>query len=137
MKNVCLNRRASAAAFLALFLVLTFLLPACQRAKKTVLPVRDEVLIFHKAMDYTYLRVIDAVLNTPDWSLYETDKREGIIRAYNLKYADPFGPLDNRVATFKLKRLSRTRTAVELDPASQTVLGAKDLLKEIKDHMNR
>ncbi|MBI4971560.1 MAG: hypothetical protein HZC17_06960 [Candidatus Omnitrophica bacterium] len=94
-------------------------------------------MIFHKAVDLTYLRVLDAVLNTPNWNLYESDKREGIIRVYNMKYMDPYGPLDQRIATFYVKRLSRTRTAVELDSASQTLIGVDDLMKSIKEAMNR
>lgn len=130
---------------IALFVGISFLLPACigtarkasQKTAKAIFPARDEVLIFHKAVDYTYLRVLDAVLNTPYWTLYETDKREGLIRAYNEKWGDPYGPMEQRIATLRIKRLTRDRTAVELDPASQTLIGVDDLMKSIKEFMNR
>lgn len=130
---------------IALFLGVSFFLPACigtarktsQDVAKAVFPARDEVLIFHRAVDFTYLRVLDAVLNTPYWTLYETDKREGMIRAYNEKWGDPYGPMEQRIATIRIKRLTRDRTAVELDPASQTLIGVDDLMKAIKEYMNR
>jgi len=131
--------------FMVLFIGLSFLLPGCvnearkvsQTTAKTVFPSRDEVLIFNKAFDYTYLRVLDAILNTGDWTLYETDKREGMIKAVNQKWFDPFGPMDQRIATFRLRRLERNRTAVELDPDSQTIIGIDDLMLSIKQFMNR
>ncbi|MBI4398641.1 MAG: hypothetical protein HY586_05905 [Candidatus Omnitrophica bacterium] len=132
--------------FAVIFLLASaMLLPACigtarkvsETTAKAVFPSRDEVLIFHQAFDYTYLRVVDAILNTGDWTLYETDKREGLIRAYNTKWADPFGPMEQRIATVRVKRLERNRTAVELDSASQTLIGADDLMKSVKQFMNR
>lgn len=139
-----LNRRTSI-TLIALFIGVSFLLPACigtarkasQDTAKAIFPARDEVLIFHRAVDYTYLRVLDAVLSTPYWTLYETDKREGLIRAYNEKWGDPYGPMEQRIATIRVKRLTRDRTAVELDPASQTLIGVDDLMRAIKEFMNR
>ena len=114
-----------------------FTLSGCQQVVRHVMPVHDEVLVFNKAMDYTYLRVIDAILATPDWSIYETNKREGMVRAYNMKYADPFAPLDSRVATFYVKPLSRRRSSLEVARPSQTLIGLDRILKSIKESMNR
>lgn len=108
-----------------------------QQAARAVFPVHDEALIFEHSFDYTYLRITDAILSTDNWSLYETNKREGLIRAYNEKFMDPFAPLGQRVATFHIKSLSRTRTALEVDPVSQTLIGLEDLLQSIKEHINR
>ncbi len=122
-------------AFLVLFTAVA--ISGCSSAKKAILPVHDETLIFDRALDYTYLRVMDAVLNTPDWTLFETEKKEGRITAFNEKYPDIFAPIDQRMVHFRLERLARSKTSVRVTPSSQSVVGVADLMKEIKGNMNR
>ncbi len=108
----------------------------CSRKVLTPLPTHDQVMIYERPYDYVYLRVIEAVQNTPNWEIYQTDHRMGIVRALSLNFNDPLNS-DKRVATFIVRRLGRRTTSVSFAPESNQVIGGEALLKTIELHMSR
>jgi len=126
----------------SIYLIIAFLLfgsisfSACQKVKHAVLPVYDEVLVFDHAIDFTYLRVLDSILDEPDWTLHETNQKEGFLVAVNERFPDAFAPIDQRMVSFQLTQVSRGQTTVQVTPSTQTVVGVKDLLQAIQIHVN-
>lgn len=108
----------------------------CSRRPWTPLPTHDQVLIYDRPYDYTFLRVMQAVQNTPGWDIYETDQMMGLVRAISRDYDDPFNS-DKRIGTFFVRRLGRRKTSVAFAPWSRQVIGGDALLKAIDSHMSR
>ena len=99
-------------------------------------PKHDEILIYNKTYDYTYLKVLEAINDTPGWNIYSTDKEAGVIEAFNDTYESLFDA-DKRRVTFYVKRLESRKTSVELAPDSQTVVGVGELMKSIDTVMGK
>ena len=94
-------------------LLFVFVLAGC--VSSPIGPTHDEVLVYDKPFDYTYLKVLEAINSTPGWSLYDTDKEAGVISAWNETY-DTLLDDDMRRATFQIRRLGRRETSVQLTP---------------------
>lgn len=90
----------------------------------------DEVLVYNRAYDFVFLRTMEAVDNVPNWSLSDTDKEKGLLSVRSMNFSSGFDA-EKRIATFVVKRISRRKTSVELEPQSQTVIGGKELLRAI------
>ena len=56
------------------FIVITFL-ASCSSLKD--FPAYDQVLIYDRPYDYTFLRTIEALNTFRDWTIEETDKNKG------------------------------------------------------------
>ena len=95
----------------------------CRTFDETV--IHDELFTYDAAYDVAYLKVLDAVNNTPGWRLVGTDKEAGKIIAFSEAFTR-----DDRV-TILVKRINRKKTSVELAPTSQSIRGAEEILKEI------
>lgn len=96
-------------------------------------PKYDQVLVYDRAYDYTFLRTMEALNTVKGWSLEETDKEKGLIVIRNTEYGNLFDR-DKWIARFIVKRLERKKTSVSLDPATQRVSEGGTLLKRI-DHV--
>lgn len=96
----------------------------------------DEVLIYNRSFDSTYEAVMRAVDALPPWTLGGTEKEQGIVMAYNRDYGDAFDA-DKRTVNILVQRMDRRKTLVKLDPASQSIIGAGDLLKSIDYTLGR
>jgi hypothetical protein len=96
----------------------------------------NDILVYEKPFDYTYLGVVKAVDRVPGWRLSNTDKMKGVVTARNEEYEDLFDK-DKREITVLVKRIDRKRTSVELAPESQTMLGARVMLQAIQQNLGR
>ena len=103
--------------------------------KSSLLPAHNEVLTFQLPLDLTYLRTLDAVQSHPYWDLDRTVKEQGLIYLRNLRYSS-FADADQRTATLVIKRVGPRTTTVQLAPESQSVVGADEILKLIKDYLS-
>jgi len=92
----------------------------------------DEVLVYDRPYDYTFLRTLEALTSIPTWVLETTDKEKGLIVFRNTEYGHIWDR-DKQTATFLVTRVSRTQTSVELDEDSQRVREGGKFLKRI-DH---
>jgi len=108
-------------------LVVCMNLVGCERA---LIRPNDEVFVFNKPYDFTFLRVLDAINDTHYWSLYGTDKEKGIITVWNQKFTDLFDA-DKQFVTFLVRRVERHKTSVQIAPQSQYVTGSGELLRSI------
>lgn len=97
-------------------------------------PKYDQVLVYDRPYDYTYLKTLEALNTLPGWVLDETDKNVGLIVMRNVQYGHLFDR-DKWVARFTVKSLGRKKTSVELAPTSQKLTQGGDLLKRIDDVM--
>ncbi len=123
--------------FMILFLLTAGILtPGCSSAKKAVLPVHDDVLIYPLSFDLTYLRTLDALQDLPDWELQETEKELGIIKVRNINYST-WNDADKRVITVVVKLLDTNQTSVQLAPDSQTTIGGQELLNQVAAHLKK
>ncbi len=93
-------------------------------------PRYDQVLVYNRPYDVTYLRTLEALNNISGWVLQETDKEKGLIVLRNREYGHAFDK-DKRVARVILKRVSREQTSVELDTPSQRLEEGGELLESI------
>ncbi|MDD5085416.1 MAG: hypothetical protein PHE61_05150 [Candidatus Omnitrophica bacterium] len=116
------------------FLILSILLFGC--TTNPIGPKHDEVLIYNKSYDYTYLKVLEAINDTPSWNIRDTDKEAGVITAWNDSYESLFDA-DKRQAVFYVKRLESKKTSVELAPQSQTIIGIGEVMKSIDTYMGK
>ena len=112
------------------FILLAFL-SSCSSLKD--FPAYDQVLIYDRPYDYTFLRTLEALNTFSDWTLEETDKNKGLIVLRNTQYGH-FSDKDKWVARFTVKSLGRKQTSVALEPSSQRLEQGGELLKRI-DHM--
>jgi hypothetical protein len=122
--------KGSAKAWLAVSMGLLILTSCSPRG----LLRTDQVFVYNRALDYVYLRCFEAVDSVPFWTIYETDKENGRVSAWNSKYGSLFDA-DRRVVTFQLKRVSRTQTSVELAPKSRSVVGSRALLMRVDQYL--
>ncbi|MBI1977908.1 MAG: hypothetical protein HYS55_04065 [Candidatus Omnitrophica bacterium] len=107
-------------------------LASCASTKEY--PKYDQVLVYDRPYDYTYLKTLEALNTLPGWVLEETDKNVGLIVVRNVEYGHLFDR-DKWVAKFIVKSLGRKKTSVELAPTSQKLTQGGDLLKRIDDVM--
>lgn len=119
---------------IASVIILSLLIFGC--TTNPVGPKHDEVLIYNKSYDYTYLKVLEAINDTPGWNIRDTDKEAGVITAWNDTYENLFDA-DKRQAVFYIKRLESRKTSVELAPPSQTVIGIGDVMRNIDTYMGK
>lgn len=99
-------------------------------------PRYDQVLTYDHPYDYTFLKTMEALNTFPNWILEETDKGQGLIVLRNTEYGHVFDR-DKNVARFRVTRVSRTQTSVEIEPESQQVLQVGDLLRRVDQVMSR
>jgi len=97
-------------------------------------PRYDQVLVFDRPFDVTYLRTLEALNTVPGWVLDETDKEKGLIVLRNRQYGHIWDK-DKRVARFILKYVNRKQTSVELDGPSQRLEEGGLLLDRINQMM--
>jgi len=87
--------------------------------------IHDELFTYDMAYDQAFMMVVEAVNETATWRLAGIDKRKGTIAAYNEKF------MNDERAVVLVKRITRGKTSVELDPDSQALKGVEALLKDI------
>ena len=98
-------------------------------------PRYDQVLVYDRPFDYTYLKTLEALNTFPDWVLEETDKNKGLIVIRNTQYGHLFDR-DKWVARFNIRRLDKRKTSVSLDPSSQRLEKGGELLNRIDEVVN-
>ena len=98
-------------------------------------PKYDQVLIYDRPYDFTFLRTMEALNTVKGWTLEETDKEKGLIVLRNVEYGHLFDK-DKWVARFIVKRLDRKKTSISLDPATQRISEGGVLLKRIDHFMS-
>jgi hypothetical protein len=110
-------------------LTLSVLLFGCQtlEVKPTL---HDEVLMFNRAYDYTFLRTMEALMTFPTWILEVTDKEAGLIIIRNTEYSHMFDR-DFQTLRFQVNRVSRTKTSVQLVGESQEMEMGPQFLERI------
>lgn len=118
-------------SFLIVLSAMLFVSSSCSSLKD--FPAYDQVLIYDRPYDYTYLRTVEALNTFSDWTLEETDKNKGLIVMRNTQYSHLFDR-DKLVARFTVKSLGRRQTSVALEPSSQRLEQGGVLLKRI-DHV--
>ena len=97
-------------------------------------PKYDQVLVYDRPYDYTYLRTLEALNTFPGWVLEETDKVKGLIVLRNIEYGNLFDR-DKWIARFRVKSLGRKKTSVELEPSSQQLTDGGKLLDRVDQIM--
>lgn len=97
-------------------------------------PQYNQVLVYDKPYDYTFLRTLEALNTFSGWTLEETDKNKGLIILRNVEYGNLFDH-DKWVVRFNVVSLARKKTSVALDPSSQGNAKGGDLLKRIDEVM--
>ena len=97
-------------------------------------PAYDQVLIYDRPYDYTYLKTMEALNTFPNWVLEETDKNKGLIVLRNVNYGH-ITDRDKWEARFIVKSLGRKQTSVALEPTSQRLVQGGELLKRIDQVM--
>ena len=120
------------ASFLLVLSILAFI-SGCASSVKDY-PAYDQVLLYDKAYDYTYLKVLEALNTFREWAIEETDKEKGLIVLRNTQYGHLFDH-DKWVARFNVKRLGRKKTSVSLDPSTQRIEQGGELLRRIDQVM--
>ena len=113
------------------FIFLAFL-NGCSSLKD--FPAYDQVLVYDRPYDYTFLKTFEALNTFHDWTIEETDKNKGLIAMRNTQYGHIFDR-DKLVARFIVKSLGRRQTSVALEPSSQHLVQGGDLLKRIDQVM--
>ncbi len=121
-----------ASSLFILSLVLVAVLSSCASVKEY--PKFDQVLVYEKPFDFTFLRTLEALNSVPGWALEETDKNKGFITLRNTEYGNLFDR-DKWVVKFNVVSLGRKKTSVAIDPLSQRNVKGGDLLKRIDDFM--
>ncbi len=124
-----LSRKQTAVVVWTMFLAL---MAGCASSLKDF-PVYDQVLIYDRPYDYTYLKTLEALNTMPGWTFEETDKVKGLIVLRNTQYGHLFDR-DKWVARFIVKSIARKQTSVALEPSSQRISQGGELLRRI-DHV--
>ena len=92
------------------------LMGGCSSVKEY--PQYDQVLMYDRPYDYTYLKVIEAVNTIPEWTVEETDQVKGLIVLRNTAYGHMFDH-DKWVVQLDVRRMGQKQTSVSLKPESQ------------------
>ncbi len=119
-------------SLLILSLILVAFISSCASVKEY--PKYDQVLVYNKPFDLTFLRTLEALNSFPGWALEETDKTKGVIILRNTEYGNLFDR-DKWVVKFNVVSLGRKKTSVAIDSESQRNVKGGDLLKRIDDFM--
>ncbi len=119
-------------AFLSLWLVVCG--ATCTSQLKDA-PAFDQVLVYDRPYDYTFLKTLEALNTFPEWVLEETDKNKGLIVIRNTQYGHLFDK-DKWVARFNIRRLDKRKTSVSLDPSTQRIQQGGELLARIDEVVN-
>ncbi len=119
-------------SFLILSLMLVAFLSSCASVKEY--PKFDQVLVYDKPFDFTFLRTLEALNSVQGWALEETDKNKGFITLRNTEYGNLFDR-DKWLVKFNVVSLGRKKTSVAIDPDSQRNTKGGDLLKRIDEFM--
>jgi len=114
-------------SWLSIF-ALIFLVSGCAAAKEY--PKFDQVLVYDKPYDFTYLKTLEALNTFTGWTLEETDKNKGIIILRNTEYGNLFDR-DKWVVRFNVISLGRKKTSVSIDPDSQRNAMGGELLSRV------
>ena len=116
-----------------LALGLIVLLSSCASSLKEY-PKFDQVLIYEKPYDLTFLRTLEALNTVAGWTLEETDKGKGMIMLRNTEYGNLFDR-DKWLVRFNVVSLGRKKTSVSIDPSSQSNAMGGELLKRVDQIM--
>jgi len=108
------------------------LVSGCAAAKEY--PKYDQILVYDKPFDYTFLKTLEALNTFSGWTLEETDKNKGVIILRNTEYGSLFDR-DKWLVRFNVVSLGRKKTSVSIDPDSQHNAMGGDLLKRIDEIM--
>lgn len=123
---------------LQVFVLLGFIfiafISSCATSKEY--PKFDQVLVYDKPYDYTFLRTLEALNTFPGWTLEETDKNKGVIVLRNTEYGNIFDR-DRWVVRFNVVSLGRKKTSVAIDPGSQHNSQGGELLQRIDEIMRK
>ena len=115
-----------------LVLAFIFFVSGCATAKEY--PKFDQVLVYDKPYDFTYLKTLEALNTFTSWTLEETDKNKGMIVLRNTEYGNLFDR-DKWVIRFNVISLGRKKTSVSIDPASQRNVMGGELLSRVDQLM--
>ena len=126
--------KRSRVAILSLCLVIS-LMGCSFKGQLSEVPAYDQVLVYDRPYDYTFLKTIEALNTFPEWVLEETDKNKGLIVIRNTQYGHLFDK-DKWVARFNIRRLDKRKTSVSLDPSTQRIQQGGELLKRIDEVVN-
>ena len=118
------------------FSVFFFIILISGCAQTDDFPVYDQVLVYDKPYDYTYLRVLEAMESFPEWVLEETEKSEGIVIVRNTQYGHIFDR-DKWTVRLNIKSLGRKQTSVSIDPSTQKNEKGGELLNRIDELMHQ
>jgi len=116
------------------FLILILASGCTSTGKPKFIEVHDEVILAPYALDYTYLRTLEAVQALPDWELDRTDKEKGILHLKNVRFSS-FADADMRLATLQLKRVGPRETSVQFTEKTQSIVGGDEVLKAVKQYL--
>ena len=111
--------------------ILLALVSGCSSVKEY--PKFDQVLVYEKPYDYTYLKTLEALNTFSGWTLEETDKNKGLIVLRNTEYGNLFDR-DKWVVRFNVVSLGRKKTSVSIDSVSQRNEMGGELLDRV-DHI--
>ena len=111
--------------------ILLALVSGCSSVKEY--PKFDQVLVYEKPYDYTYLKTLEALNTVSGWVLEETDKNKGLIVLRNTEYGNLFDR-DKWVVRFNVVSLGRKKTSVSIDSVSQRNEMGGELLHRV-DHI--
>ena len=90
-----------------------------------------QVIQVDKAYDFVYLAVFDATNGLSGWAPLKTLKDEGLILLKNTQFSR-FNDADSRVISLRIRRDSSTKTSFFLEPESQRVIGADEVMNAIR-----
>src|SRR3989338_5593982 len=65
-------------------------------------PRYDQVLVYDRPYDYTYLKTVEALDKFPNWILEETEKETGLLVLRNTQFGHLFDR-DKEVARFRVR----------------------------------
>lgn len=120
--------------FVLLGFIFLIFISGCAASKEY--PKFDQVLVYDKPYDYTFLRTLEALNTFSGWTLEETDKNKGVIVLRNTEYGNIFDR-DKWVVRFNVVSLGRKKTSVAIDPESQRNAQGGELLKRVDEIMRR
>jgi hypothetical protein len=107
-----------------LLVVMLSMLCGCASFTAEEAELHDEIFVYDLPWDKTFLRIMDTINDSPDWTLDSTNQLEGMIMVR------PKG-LDEESAIIIIKRVDKRRVTVELAKESQRVRNIGRLLKDI------
>ncbi|MBN1494042.1 MAG: hypothetical protein JW938_07835 [Candidatus Omnitrophica bacterium] len=107
-----------------LLLGLLFVVCGCASFTAEEAEIHDEIFSYEIPFDKAFLRIVDTINDTPDWTLDGTNQRDGLIIVRGNDF-------DSEQVTIILKRIEKRHVTVELAKESQRSRNVGTLLKAI------